>query len=131
MLLSVIVTFVLSVPSQVVEEGIRAGNVPAVLQKCVNDLLDLTDLVRGKLTVQVNTFPIQLRNRAPLFEIQHLHLVVQRHTKHGSLHHWQPCMSRDYRREGQYVAERVIPHVGCHDTMLELLPRQASTRRSH
>ena len=36
-----------------VEEGIRAGNVPAVLQKCVNDLLDLTDLVRGKLGVQV------------------------------------------------------------------------------
>lgn len=94
MLLSVIVTFVLSVPSQVVEEGIRAGNVPAVLQKCVNDLLDLTDLVRGKLTVQVNTFPIQLRNRAPLFEIQHLHLVVQRHTKYGSLH---VCSLSTYR----------------------------------
>ena len=38
---------------QVVEEGIRAGNVPAVLDKCINDLLDLTDLVRGKLGVQV------------------------------------------------------------------------------
>lgn len=38
---------------QVVEEGIRAGNIAAVLQKCVNDLLDLTDLVRGKLGVQV------------------------------------------------------------------------------
>ena len=37
-----------------VEEGIQAGNVPAVLQKCVNDLLDLTDLVRGKLGVQVH-----------------------------------------------------------------------------
>ena len=34
---------------QAVEDGIRAGNVPAVLHKCVNDLLDLTDLVRGKL----------------------------------------------------------------------------------
>ncbi|KAL0019092.1 hypothetical protein WJX77_000912 [Trebouxia sp. C0004] len=38
--------------SQMVEEGIRASSVPAVLQKCVNDLLDLTDLVRGKLGVQ-------------------------------------------------------------------------------
>ena len=38
---------------QVVEEGIQAGNVPAVLDKCINDLLDLTDLVRGKLGLQV------------------------------------------------------------------------------
>ncbi len=40
-----------------VEEGIRASNVPAVLEKCVNDLLDLTDLVRGKLGVQVRVSP--------------------------------------------------------------------------
>ena len=39
---------------QAVEDGIRAGNVPAVLHKCVNDLLDLTDLVRGKLNAQVS-----------------------------------------------------------------------------
>lgn len=38
---------------QMVEEGIRASSVPAVLEKCVSDLLDLTDLVRGKLGVQV------------------------------------------------------------------------------
>lgn len=38
---------------QQVEEGIRAGDVPAVLKKSIADLLDLTDLVRGKLNAQV------------------------------------------------------------------------------
>ena len=45
--------FVMCCTAQMVEEGIRASSVPAVLEKCVNDLLDLTDLVRGKLGVQV------------------------------------------------------------------------------
>ncbi len=45
--------FVICCFAQMVEEGIQASNVPAVLEKCVNDLLDLTDLVRGKLGVQV------------------------------------------------------------------------------
>lgn len=40
---------------QQVEEGIQASNVPGVLQKSINDLLDLTDLVRGKLNAQVCT----------------------------------------------------------------------------
>ncbi len=43
--------------AQMVQEGIRASSVPAVLEKCVNDLLDLTDLVRGKLGVQVRVPP--------------------------------------------------------------------------
>ena len=42
-----------SVLLQAVEEGIKAADVPAVLQKCTSDLLDLTDLVRGKLGTQV------------------------------------------------------------------------------
>ena len=41
---------------QAVEEGIKATDVPAVLQKCTSDLLDLTDLVRGKLGTQVSCF---------------------------------------------------------------------------
>ena len=41
---------------QAVEEGIKATDVPAVLQKCTSDLLDLTDLVRGKLGTQVGRF---------------------------------------------------------------------------
>lgn len=39
---------------QQVEEGIRASNVQGVLQRSINDLLDLTDLVRGKLNAQVH-----------------------------------------------------------------------------
>ena len=38
---------------QQVEEGILASNVPGVLDKAISDLLDLTDLVRGKLNAQV------------------------------------------------------------------------------
>ncbi|KAK9803422.1 hypothetical protein WJX72_010826 [[Myrmecia] bisecta] len=38
--------------SKNVEEGIRKGNVDAVLERCTTDLLDLTDLVRGKLSAQ-------------------------------------------------------------------------------
>lgn len=49
--------FVMCCIAQMVEEGIRASSVPAVLEKCVNDLLDLTDLVRGKLGVQVRVSP--------------------------------------------------------------------------
>ena len=49
--------FVMCFTAQMVEEGIRASSVPAVLEKCVNDLLDLTDLVRGKLGVQVRVSP--------------------------------------------------------------------------
>ncbi len=49
--------FVMCCIAQMVEEGIRASSVPAVLDKCVNDLLDLTDLVRGKLGVQVGVPP--------------------------------------------------------------------------
>ena len=40
---------------QQVEEGILDNNVPGVLHKSVKDLLDLTDLVRGKLNAQVYT----------------------------------------------------------------------------
>ena len=47
----------LSVLLQAVEEGIKATDVPAVLQKCTSDLLDLTDLVRGKLGIQVSCLP--------------------------------------------------------------------------
>ena len=47
----------LSVVPQAVEEGIKASDVPAVLQKCTSDLLDLTDLVRGKLGTQVGCSP--------------------------------------------------------------------------
>lgn len=47
--------------AQMVEEGIRASRVPAVLEKCVNDLLDLTDLVRGKLGIQVRASPAMVQ----------------------------------------------------------------------
>ena len=50
-----------------VEEGIRAGKVPDVLQKCVNDLLDLTDLVRGKLGIQVHVHYYAIHQNFPFF----------------------------------------------------------------
>ena len=55
------------------EEGIRAGNITAVLQKCVNDLLDLTDLVRGKLGAQVGSLFSHLLNH--LLALLNTHLL--------------------------------------------------------
>ena len=80
--------FVMCCIAQMVEEGIRASSVPAVLEKCVNDLLDLTDLVRGKLGVQVRVPSVGSRHIKSIFKSHRsIHLILLssgliRHKRH-------------------------------------------------